>query len=463
VSESIEGADFRGKRVTVAGLGLFGGGAAVARWLVSQGARVTVTDLRTENELAMALRTLEGIKVEFVLGQHRMSDFEDTDLIIANPAVPQNSSYLVAARAAGVAVTSEIAIFMARTPARLALVTGTQGKSSTCQFLATLCSGTGSSVHLGGNIGTPLIEQLSSMRPDDIVVLELSSYQLEALPPVPRASAQVVAITNIGADHLERHNNIAAYAQAKARILELLAPGGRALLPAGHPQLHAACPAHSTALPHQAGAGPGLSIEDGHFLCNGEILGRVAELSVPGSFQQANALVALGVAQALGLPVEHLAGRVAALNAPPHRLQNLGEYAGRQVVDNGVSTTPESTCAALESVPHGATLLVGGQVKRGLDYWALARMAAERDTRTILFGAATPVLAPLFDEAGANTRTAADLAEATEAAFEWAPSGTTILFSPACSSFDAWPNFRARALAFRDALPVDDSSQGATT
>ena len=81
---------------------------------------------------------------------------------------------------------------MARTPARLALVTGTQGKSSTCQFLATLCSGTGSSVHLGGNIGTPLIEQLSSMRPDDIVVLELSSYQLEALPPVPRASAQVV-------------------------------------------------------------------------------------------------------------------------------------------------------------------------------------------------------------------------------------------------------------------------------
>jgi len=461
VTASFEGSEFRGRRVTVAGLGLFGGGAAVARWLVREGAHVTVTDLRTRDTLSPALESIADVGVQLVLGEHRLSDFRDTDLVVANPAVPPDSPFLVAAREAGVPLTSEIALFLDRTPARLALVTGTQGKSSTCQFLATLCADAGRTVHLGGNIGTPLIERLDAMQPDDVVVLELSSYQLEALPPTPRACAQVVAITNIGADHLERHETARAYAGAKARILELLAPEGRALLPASLPELHAACPAHATSVPHQAGPGPGLSIEDGHFLCRGEVLGHTADLTVMGEFQLENALLALGAAHSLGLSAEHLAARVSALAAPPHRFEDLGLHAGRHVIDNGISTTPESTCAALMAVPRGSTLLVGGQPKRGLDYAQLARCAAETDAHTIVFGDAAEELTGLFAEHGAGAVHVADVASATRAAYESSTPGSTILFSPACASFDAWPNFRARALAFRAGLPASAEIHGA--
>src|SRR5262245_25095300 len=163
------------------GLGSFGGGVGAARYLAGLGAEVCATDLRGAEGLAPALAALAGLPVRTVLGGHRREDFRQAELVVANPAVRPDDAYLREARAAGARITSEIELFLEAARGRLACVTGTQGKSSTCNLLAAFLEGSGFRSHLGGNIGGSLLEAVSEIGPEDVVVLELSSYQLEAL------------------------------------------------------------------------------------------------------------------------------------------------------------------------------------------------------------------------------------------------------------------------------------------
>jgi UDP-N-acetylmuramoylalanine--D-glutamate ligase len=455
--------NLEGLPVTVMGLGLFGGGAAVSRWLVAQGARVTVTDLRTAEDLSPAIRELADLGIRWVLGEHRQEDFSGARLVVANPAVPPDSPFLAAARSAGVPVTSEMALFLDRCPARIAAVTGTQGKSSTCSTLAQLLSACGFRVHLGGNIGRSLLESTAKMRPDDVAVVEISSYQLEALPdrPVDPGSpprVEVVAVTNVLADHIERHGSVETYAAAKRRILPLAAAvHGTAVLSAEDPRLSTWSEPGLTRLDVVVGrpSERGLNLRDGRFRLNREDLGAVADLRIPGNFQRENTLIALGMARVLGAEPARLAAAIGAIRALPHRLEDLGLRRGRRVWDNGVSTTPDSTVSALVSIAPGCTLLCGGKAKR-LELDELLAVARERVRRAVVFGAAADRFGTAFRRAGIETWAAGTVAEAVEIAFRNAAPGEEILFSPAAASFDAYLNFRERALAFREILPALD-------
>jgi UDP-N-acetylmuramoylalanine--D-glutamate ligase len=458
--------DFEGRRITVMGLGLFGGGAATARYLARRGAAVTVTDLRAANELAPALGELAGIDLRFVLGEHRLEDFTRADLVVANPAVSPHSAFLVAARTQGVPVTSETALFLAACPARIAAVTGTQGKSSTCYSLAQLLETSGRRVHLGGNIGHSLLESADAMQPEDIVVLELSSYQLEALPPVPlgpvpRARVEAVAVTNVLADHLERHGTLEGYAAAKRRILELARPeGGTAVLSGEDPRLSSWREAGLTRVDVFAtrASDTGLNFDRGRFRLDREVLGEVGALRLPGQFQRENTLFALGLARILGADPAALAAAVPRLRALPHRLEDLGKRRGHRVWDNGVSTTPDSTIAVLGSIAAGCTLLVGGKAK-SLPLEELLSAAQGRVRRVIAFGSASASFGPVFRAAGFETWMTDTLEAAVETAFARMEPGEELLFSPACASFDAYLNFKERALAFQRALPPRDGDQ----
>ena len=455
-SRSLEGLP-----VTVMGLGLFGGGTAVSRWLVSQGARLTVTDLRTSEDLAPAMRDLRDVEVRWVLGEHRREDFAGAGLVVANPAVSPGSPFLAAARSAGVPVTSEMELFLERCPARIAAITGTQGKSSTASTLAQLLAASGFRVHLGGNIGRSLLESTAEMRPDDVAVVEISSYQLEALPDRPGEPGtpprvEVVAVTNVLADHIERHGSVEAYAAAKRRILPLAAAvRGTAVLSAEDPRLStwnepglARLDLHV-----ERPSDRGLNVLAGRFRLDREDLGAVAELRIPGLFQRENTLIALGMARVLGADAARLRAAIGTIRSLPHRLEDLGQRSGRRVWDNGVSTTPDSTVSALVSIDPGCTLLCGGKAKL-LDLDELVAVARERVRRVVVFGAAADRFGSAFRDAGIETWAAGTVAEAVEIAFQRTEPGEVILFSPAAASFDAYLNFRERALAFRGLLPA---------
>ncbi len=454
--------EFEGRRATVMGLGLFGGGVAVARFLSRRGARVTVTDQRSAEQLAPALRELAGCDVRTVLGEHRAEDFTDTDLVVANPAVAPSSPYLALARAARVPVSSETALFLEHCPARIAAITGTQGKSSTCNTLAQLLGHAGMRAHLGGNIGRSLLEDVDAMTPEDVVVLEISSYQLEALdfsgfarPP----RVEVATVTNVLADHIERHGSLESYAAAKRRLLDLAAlASGTVFLSAEDPLFatwHTSGVRRVDVFPTRA-SDTGLNFAGGWFRRDRTELGSVASLRLPGLFQRENTLYSLGIAEALGAAPERLSRAIEHVRGLPHRLEDLGFHRGHRVWDNAVSTTPDSTLAVMPSLAPGFTLVCGGKPK-ALALEPLLDAARGRVRRVVVFGAAVDAFAPAFRSRGFETWSAPTVEGAVALAFEHMAEGEELLFSPACASFDAYLNFKERALAFRRALPSRES------
>jgi len=444
-------------RAVVFGLGRFGGGAGAARRLAREGWDVLATDLRGPQELEPTLRELEGVPLRYALGGHRAEDFESADLVVANPAVRPDHELLARARRAGARVTTEVELFLERSANPLVAVTGTQGKSSTVRMTADFLTASGIPARAGGNLGGSLLDALDELGPAEVCVMELSSYQLEHLAsPEPRMTA--VAVTNVLSDHLERHGTRAAYAAAKRRILDLVGDSGVALLPADDPELADWRPPRGRRVdvsPARRREGA-LFIEEGLFRSGDLVLGRAADLRLPGRFQRENALAALGLALALGAAPERLGAAVAVARGLEHRLEDLGLRAGRRVIDNGVSTTPDSTIAALLELEPGAVLLCGGQAKRGLPLEPLAETARHRRARVVAFGASAEELAAAFRAAGVAAVAVQTLEQGLARAFE-APPGAALLFSPACASFDAYANFRARALAFRAALPPEDA------
>jgi UDP-N-acetylmuramoylalanine--D-glutamate ligase len=446
------------------GLGLQGGGVETVRYLAGVGARVTVTDLRAAAKLGESLAALEGLDVRCVLGEHRLEDFTNADVVIANPAVAPDNEFLRAARAAHVAVSSEMELFLEACPARLVLITGTQGKSSTTNAAAQLLAASGARVHVGGNIGRALITSLDEMRADDIAVVEISSYQLEALAPGfgPLERVAAVCCVNVLADHLERHGTPENYEAAKRRVLDLAGPEAAVVLSGDDPRVARWRPQRGNTLRFSTreGSDAELRLEAGEFRRGPTVLGSLADLRLPGAFQHANVLAALGLAHALGAAPASLAAAIGGLRGLEHRLEDLGLHRGRRVWDNGVSTTPDSTLSALESLGAPVTLLCGGQAKR-LELDELARTARALGVRVVAFGASGPELAAAFEREGVPTLIAATLDQAVHAAFEITPEGAGIVFSPACASFDAYRNFRDRALAFRAALPAPDGENSA--
>lgn len=451
------GSDLDGLPVTVMGLGLFGGGVESARWLAARGARVTVTDLRDARALAESIEALRGVDVRYVLGGHAERDFTSAHTVVANPAVAPAHPLLAAARAAGARVTSETALFLEACRARLVLVTGTQGKSSTAHAAHGLIAASGMRAQLGGNIGRSLLGALDQLGPDDVVVLELSSYQLECLPPEgdlqPRTAA--IGVVNVLADHLERHGSVAAYEAAKRRILELARDDTWIVLNGEDERVSHWTPPRGRVLRYGLGPDFELGLREGRFAHGAATLGRAADVALPGDFQRSNVLCALGLALAVGARPAALAGALRGLAGLEHRLQELGLRGGHRVIDNGVSTTPDSTLSAVLALDAPLCLLVGGQAK-SLPLDELALRARGRVRRVLAFGASAESLAAPFRAQGIPADARSALEAAVAQAFASMQPGEALLFSPAAASFDAYRNFRDRALAFRAALPPPD-------
>ncbi|MBW3543671.1 MAG: UDP-N-acetylmuramoyl-L-alanine--D-glutamate ligase [Planctomycetes bacterium] len=452
--------ELRGRRVTVMGLGRFGGGVGAVRFLVSRGALVTLTDLRSEAELADSLAQLDEFPpAKLRLGGHDERDFLDADLVVVNPAVPAESPFLELARRAGVPLTSEMGLFWQHHRGRVIGVTGSNGKSTTAALIHSILKAAGLRCRLGGNVGVSLLPEVDSSAADEWVVLELSSFQLEDLDRI-RARPEIAVVSNFSPNHLDRHKTLEAYRSAKQAILRWQRPDDMAVLNADDPDI-AAWPVNGRTMwfggSRADGAGAFFVAADEReavIRCErGEWRLPLAQLlPLAGPHNARNALAALAASASAGVNARAMEEGLKSYVPLPHRLQTVGEAGGRRFINDSLATTPESAICALESFSAPIVLLAGGYDKR-VDLSAFAAAIARRAKAVALMGQTAPELWRLLCGGAAAPPLPARCCETFADAFAWANAqsspGDVVLLSPGCASYDWFRDFRERGEMFR--------------
>jgi UDP-N-acetylmuramoylalanine--D-glutamate ligase len=446
-------ASLAGRRALVLGLGRFSGGVESARFLVRAGADVLVSDQAPRETLEASAREAEAAGARLVFGPQTPALLAGRDLLVASPAIPFDHPVLEAAHVAGVEVTTEIRLFLERVPAFVLGVTGTKGKSTTSALLASMLAASGRRVHLGGNVGRALVGRLDEIRPDDLVVLELSSFQLWWLRGTGLAP-RVALLTNLFPDHLDRHGTLAEYAAAKRVMFDQQRPGDVAVLPAddeavaAHGFLGAGAARRvlfgrgaAYRLDGPAIVGPGLDAPRD-----------LSGMRLWGAHNRRNALAAAAAAlQVPGTTWDHVLRGALEQAALPHRLAPVAEVAGVLYVDDSNATTPESALEGLKAVPRPAIVLVGGKPK-GVDVTPLIEGLAQHAKAVVTIGTSGPEVAARLAGRIPVAPGGADLDAAVRAAARLAVPGDAVLLSPGFSSLDQHLSFAERGARFAAAV-----------
>ncbi|MEW5988206.1 MAG: UDP-N-acetylmuramoyl-L-alanine--D-glutamate ligase [Chloroflexota bacterium] len=444
-----------GKRLVI--LGLARQGKALARFAVGVGARVTVSDLRPAALLQSSLDELQDLGIETVLGEHPMSLLDTADVLAISGGVPADLPLVVEARRRGLPITNDALEFARRCPCLMIGVTGSAGKTTTTALTGRMAELSGRRTWVGGNIGRPLISDLAAMRPDDLVVMELSSFQLELWDTSP----QVAAVLNVTPNHLDRHQTMEAYTRAKANILRFQTAGDVAVLSADDPGAFGLRDGVRGRLRLFSLRRP---VADGAFVQDGAIWLRESQkeqavcpleaIQLRGRHNVLNVLAATGLAEAADVPLEAIRAAVTTFTGVEHRLERVGLVNGVHYVNDSIATAPERALAALDSFSEPIILLAGGRDKK-LEWAEWARCVRQQVKAVVLFGE----LAGLLEE-WLTRPELADLprppivrvdgmAEAVQEAAAIARPGDVVLLSPGGTSFDAYLDFADRGEQFR--------------
>ena len=415
-------------------MGRFGGGIAAARWLVEQGARVLVTDTYPAEKLADSLKQLEGLPIEYHLGGHRTEDFTQTDLVVASPAIPPHSEYLVAARKAGVKITTEICLFAERCPLPVIAISGTKGKSTTSKLLALMLD-TKYKVYLGGNIGKSLLFDLPNMRAGEVVLLEVSSFMLEYLG-AHQWSPKVALLTMLGLDHLEWHKKPEAYHNAKLNLIRYQTPGDFAVL-------GESCPLAREFSRHT-------QAKVAWYGVNGR---QRFALTIPGEHNQLNAQAAFAAAEVMGVGFAAAHKAIRDFVGLPHRLQLVHEYEGIRFYDDSIATIPTAAAAALMAFPAGKVIQIVGGYPKYLDYAPMCDAFAQHAKAMLCIGQEAKAIEATMRERHpefTGIYQCGEIAQAMRQARDIAVKGDVVLLSTGCSSYDQFVNFEQRGQAFAE-------------
>lgn len=456
----VHASDFTDRRVTIVGLGNGRTAVGIAQFLVANGARVTISDAKPREQLANGIARLADLPVELVLGPS--SDdaaLADPDYVFVIPGVRPRSATILRARQRDIPVLTEIGLFFRLCPAEIVGITGTKGKSTTTTLVARILERGRRRVVVGGNIGLSVIQELSTLTRDDIVVLELSSFQLETLAMSPH----VAVVTNVLEDHLDFHGTREAYVAAKSNIVRWQGPRDVAVLNLDDPStaaLHAAAACelrgYSLSLRPRHGAcleGEGLVLVSAH---RREVICAAGELRVPGRHNISNVLAAAIVGDLYGIPVTDIREAVTSFEGLPHRLELVAERAGVWWVNDSQGTTPYATIPAIEAYTRPPVVILGG-VGKGADFAELGRTVARRARGAILIGQAADEIGAAIDAgrrsapgSSLQVERAVGLDDAVARARAIARPGDVVLLSPACASFDMFPSYQERGERFRE-------------
>jgi UDP-N-acetylmuramoylalanine--D-glutamate ligase len=466
------GLDLRGKRVTLIGLGTRAGGLGVARYLTSQGAEVTVTDMRPAEALAEPLAALAGLPIRFVLGGHQERDFtpEHADVIVRNPGVPRRAPLLELARSHGIPIEMEMSLFFRACPAPIVGITGTKGKTTVSILTGDLLRSAFPDVLVAGNMGVSALEQLPRLRPETPIVIELSSWQLEALIEHGLAP-RIAVLTLIAEDHLNTYDGFADYAATKRGISRHQRPGDWLVVNRDDPEAwRAAGETAATAVPF----GEGDRGADGAWLTAEELLWRwqgvetrwprPASPALAGRHGARNALAALAAAMLAGANADVIGRGLEAFRGVKDRLETVADLDGVTFINDTTATAPAATVAALESLARrrGQVHLLVGGADKGLDPSPLAEAAARHQAKVYLFaGTATPAMESALRSRGLTPRGPfAGMNEVVAAARREAKPGDVILLSPGCASFGLFRDEFDRGDRFRETVLSLKQEQG---
>lgn len=442
---------FAGSKALVVGVAR--SGLAAARLLRRHGADVRAIDRRKPDELGQAASELEAMGAQPLLGSMDPSALEGRDLVVVSPGVPLDLPLVREAERRGIPVAAEVEIGFAVARAPIVAVTGTNGKSTTVELLGAIGRAAGRRTEVLGNIGLALSERAEDVPEDGLLVVEISSFQLEACT---RFRPRVGVLLNVTPDHLDRHGTMERYAAIKARLFERQTEEDFRVQPLADPMITALLkPMRSKPLwfgftdPTGDGvweAGGVLRYRFGKD--SGSLLPR-SDASLPGPHNTENMAAAAAASLAVGIPHRTIAATLREFRGLPHRLAFVAEIEGVRYVNDSKSTNVDSLKRALESYQEPITLIAGGRDKNG-DFASIRPLVMERVRRAVLVGEAAATLERAWPDL--ESRRAATLEDAVRAAAEETPAGGVVLLSPGCASYDMFRNFEERGARFEAAV-----------
>jgi UDP-N-acetylmuramoylalanine--D-glutamate ligase len=441
--------DLHGKRVLVVGLGK--SGVASALFLKAHGASVTVSDTKSGDDLRNEIPVLldHGITVE--TGGHGDRTFRGQDLIVVSPGVPVDAPPLVQARALGEAVIGEIELAAQFLPGPIIAITGSNGKTTTTTLTGEIITAAGFPTLVGGNIGTPAISLAERAQDDTVIVLEVSSFQLET---IRMFRPKVAVVLNVTPDHLDRHRTFEAYVDAKARMFENQQGEDFAVLNEDDPTcvtMAARTRAQVFWFSRQKEVQQGTWVRDGNIVFRDgagqrEIM-QVSEIPLKGAHNLENALAAICVGALMGCAPEKIRQAVHDFTAVEHRLEFVATLSGVDYYNDSKATNVDATIKALESFPANIHLILGGKDK-GSDYTVLNDLLRERVKHVYTIGAAAAKIESQIK--GVEVVHAETLENAIRKANSVAQPGDVVLLAPACASFDQFKNYEHRGRVFKE-------------
>ena len=476
-------------------VGLAREGTALTRFLVERGARVVVTDAKPAEALGDSLAALEGLPVTYALGGHPLELLDGVNVVFVSPGVPLEISLLEAARQRGLPLSSETRLFTRFCPAPVVGITGSSGKTTTTALVGEMLKAAGYRTWVGGNIGQPLVSHLAEIAPSDVVIMELSSFQLEFFRPVMgdwaeerigRLLGQLLdplgwsppfaALLNVTPNHLDRHPTMAAYTAAKIQILAYQREGDVAVLNLDNRVTRAlgqaidSCP--EVRKQRILWFSLEQEVEEGAFLRDRELIVRLAgqqevvcrteELKLRGQHNVANMLAACALAGAvvaqgerrLDVALSALCQASTSFEGVEHRLELVRERNGVRWYNDSIATTPERTVAALHAFSGEPIVLLAGGRDKHLPWGEMVAVTQDTARHLILFGEAAELIEQNMKAAGrgqleTNIHHAGTLERAVTLANQLARPGDAVLLSPGGTSFDAYADYEARGEHFR--------------
>jgi UDP-N-acetylmuramoylalanine--D-glutamate ligase len=454
-------------------------GLALAQYLVRHGARVVLNDRLSEEQLLSARQALADLEVEWVLGGHPLSLLDDADMICVSGGVPLNLPLIVEAQSRGIRLSNDSQIFMETAPCTVVGITGSAGKTTTTTLVGRMAQYATTQGQLecqyrrawmGGNIGSPLITDVDKMQSDDLVVMEVSSFQLELMSLSP----QVAAVLNLTPNHLDRHGTMEAYRQAKARILQFQQPDDRAVLGRDDPGAWSLAGivkgqtlsfGFSPLAENQPGAffwkdviylrppanahNSGGDLQPEPLLTDVRLLSR-QDVALRGEHNLLNVMAACTIAAAAGLPLQAMKAGVENFGGVAHRLEFVRSWGGADWYNDSIATAPERAMAAIRSFDEPLVLLAGGRDKN-LPWDDFARLSKRCVDQLIVFGEAAELISEAAREAGFDPSKivhCTGLHEAVRAAAQIVKPGYVVLLSPGGTSFDEFIDFEERGKCF---------------